>query len=292
MEQKEPDQEEVAASAAKPKPKTSPLVIVIAIVVLLLIIGGGIWWWQRISILGKGTPALTKSATSSQKSQPAQKSTTEKKTEIPSAPTLEGIDDIWNQYTNSTLGFSIKIPKTWLEFYGNCVWKEDESDHSWRPEEKTIAIKNFEDGDDVWFASVYFYQLGGESKEEFRTLFSECDKTDTTLDVIKADLDHGPHSTKLTIKTVQNDDELAAAVKDAFGAGCNIEKSEAGGGVYDVTITNGGLDNPDCQINYAFTIKYAPEKNKVLLWPLGQDFVFRNESGGYDQEVLQSFKFE
>lgn len=290
MEQ-EPGKEKVAVSAAKSKPKTNPWVVVIAIVVLLLIVGVGIWWWQSISKLGSGTPALTKTATTGQKSQPTKKSTAETKTETPAASTLESIDDTWNQYTNSTLGFSIKIPKTWPEFYGNCVWKEDES--SWRPEEKTVAIQNFEDSDSVWFASEYWYKLGGESKEEYRTLFSECDKTTTTLDELKGlEAGHGPHSTKLTVKTVKNDDELTAVVKDAFGAGCNIEKSEAGGGVYDVTITNGGLDNPDCQINYALTIKYAPEKNKALLWPLGQDFVFRNESGGYDQEVLASFKFE
>jgi len=202
---------------------------------------------------------------------------------------LTSLDEIWNLYTNHELGFSIKVPKKVLHEYGACQWKDD----SYRGVAEFVPIKVFEN-EKVYISTEYYYEPTGRTvKPEGGVTFSGCDKVTNTLTLLEDRENFYQRRWGIVIETVKNDKELDEFIKEQYGSDCALgdKKLSEQEGVYDVTATG---QPPACFINYASTLKYYPQKNKVAFWGRGQDVTFwgdKDHTVVYDGEIVNSFKF-
>jgi hypothetical protein len=209
------------------------------------------------------------------------------------------LDDTWIQYTNYQLGFTIKVPKTMVHYYGSCKWSEEGGDHSYRPEPAIVPVKVFEDGNTVYIASEYYYELLGETVEDGVSYFAECQAVTNSLELLQAPDNFYQAKWTIVMQEIQDDAQLDAFIKTRYGAGCSLgEKTpwDLQEGVFDVGIL--GDDKPmettECLINYATVLKYYPEGGRVISWHLGQAFTFPGDveySVIYDGEMVDSFRF-
>jgi hypothetical protein len=203
-------------------------------------------------------------------------------------------------YTNENLGFSIKIPEKIMHPNGFCKWVEDEQ--SYRPEPAPVPVRVFEDGNNVYISTEYFYQLAGQTVENDRAKFSECNKITNSLEALNNEDYWQQQDWKITVAAISNDEELESFIKNKYGTGCMLgEKMPSDQeGVYDVSVNTGSenmqqaVEN-DCLINYISVLKYYPAANKVVQWDLGQAPRFYKIEGypyaAFDQEMKDSFRF-
>jgi len=211
---------------------------------------------------------------------------------------LVSLNNIWNLYTNHKLGFSIKVPKI-SDGGAPCVWKgEDEGDHSYRPALGSVPVKIFEDENEIYISREYRYNLTGETKEEsglgFRSFFSGCEKEMIALDMLRSEK---PQAWNIISGKVANDQELETFIDKHFHPSCRLgeKKPSSQTGVFDVIIqgTNPemGVENNTCWLNYAYVLKYSPEKQRAYTWDLGQalNFCIDNWKTCYDSEMKDSF---
>jgi len=214
-------------------------------------------------------------------------------------PELTPIDEVWNQYTNYQLGFSIKIPKMMTHFYGSCKWDEEGKKPSYRPEFKLVPVKIFEDNNAVFISSKYYYGLGGETKEDSVSYFSECNKVTNSLTLLKEDKSY-QQSWEIISEEAINDQELDSFIKKHYGPTCKLEEktSTRQQGTFSLSIDVGDFQNVDeasergCLVNYVYALRYFPQKNRVITWKLGQASTFyRDPNNPYDEEMRQSFEF-
>lgn len=215
------------------------------------------------------------------------------------------LDETWNRYTNYDLGFSLKVPKTMVSYYGSCTWNEDNGDSSYRPKAAAVPVKIFEDADGVTIAPEYLYELAGATTETngqggSRTVYAQCIQVPNSLALMQdpGRPMFGIQMWQIVSAQVRNNGELDAFVKSRYGSGCSVGDVEASGqdGVYRVRIQGDGKDPSEtqCPVNYATMVKYAPEANKVIAWDLGQSYTFLADESfmtGYDQEMIESFRF-
>jgi len=214
------------------------------------------------------------------------------------------LDEIWLQYTNYQLGFSIKYPRAVMYFYGSCKWNEEHGDHSYRPELSFVPVKVFEDGNTVYIANEYYHELTGETKETdarggTRTFYSDCRAVTNNLELLRDPENRYHQMWKIVVQDVYNDEELDSFLKSRYGAGCNLGEKIASAqqeGVYDVHILGDGKDWSEsaCPINYGYIVKYYPEGNKVIAWNTGQAYTFvgdKEYTKIYDDEMRDSFRF-
>ena len=213
---------------------------------------------------------------------------------------LTSIDSDWNQYMNDEYNFSLKIPKEMWHNNGSCAWKSD-GDNSYRPLSAMVPVKVFSDEANgaVYISHEYYYELDGRTTEDGGSKFSECRKVDNTLALLREEFDssHYQRGWKIQAEDINNDGELSQYINENYGTGgCTLgEQTLVGDGLYDVSILGDGLDMQEsqCYIGGVEIIRYAPEKNKMAAWGIGQDYRFHKADGAdaYDEEMIDSFRF-
>lgn len=207
-------------------------------------------------------------------------------------PEIVSLDKTWNQYTNYKLCFSLKVPKR-ARGDDRCEWSTKDGDHSYRPTTpELVDTKIFEDQKDVFVTLSYQYRLTGETVENNRHYYSDCQKIYSSIET--AEKDPFPHWYIKTRK-INNDQELETFIKSNYGAGCQLgeKKPSKQAGVFDVEIKGDGkdLDQTACPLNFMYVLKYAPLKNLVFNWNMGQSSAFVDlNNKDYDSEMLASFK--
>lgn len=223
-------------------------------------------------------------------------------------------DQLWSDYVNKKLGFSIKFPKHYAHSFGGCELKE-EKERSYRPKSALVPTEIFEDIGNkiVYIASQYYYQLVGERKHddafggEYFT-FTDCTKVNQTLSGVSKVDDKSSLYTqgwKIEVKDVKDDAGLDAYIKQRYGVGCSVgeRRSTTQDGVFDIEIEGDGKDLGEtlCPINYVTILKYFPQKQRAVSFDLGQactfytslDFEDSNPSGEscVDSAMADSFRF-
>jgi len=233
-------------------------------------------------------------------------SPTQRATPTPSVPkelALTSLNATWNQYTNHQLGFSIKVPKEMLQRYGSCKWDEEGGDHSYRADPALVPVKIYEDAQNstVYITSEYYYELAGETIENYVSYYSKCNKVPNSLERVRreyrAERGHYQQAWDIIVRNVANDNQLNSFIKERYGSSCELGQKTSSGqeGVFNVTIDTGA---EDCIVNYMTVLRYYPTKNKVVSWHLGQAVTFYKVLGTvvqediiYDQEMAESFRF-
>ena len=284
------------------KKKYLILLIVIVVVLILLIIAllFGFLYWRQQKTLKALRDKERETQQSDNKTQEPTKTTTS--TSAKKESTLVSIDDTWNQYTNYSLGFSIKVPKEMVHIYGACQWNEEQQ--SYRPEEKAEPVKIFEDlaNKTVYISSEYYYKLSGKTERDERDYFSGCDKVTNSLSLLQEKDNTNERFWAIKIPDITSTAELEKFIKTEFYSDCVIgeQKPSSQEGVFDVGIEGEGESdpsNPSCFINGVVVLKYYPQKNIAALWGQGQAFTFYLGKLGtdneqiFDDEMAKSFKF-
>lgn len=250
----------------------------ILIVGILILIGGGILAYSQKKENDITIP--TPSASSAPVQSPA----------FSSIPTLTPPPEIWETYTNSELGFSIKYPQ--------MVYGSPYRCSPYKP--FYVPIKVFEDNKNTitYITQEYYYQA--PYSEELKDYTGPCEKITYSLKILQDKKGWG-----ILIRNIKNETELNKFIKDSYGSGCFIENKTPWkqNGVYDIIIKGEDWDkfpgpgDTTCSSNYKYKILYTPEKNKIMSVNLGQECSFVINPGTelfkcYDDEMINSFKFE
>lgn len=217
--------------------------------------------------------------------------------------------EIWETYTNSELGFSIKYPQM-VAGVDKCSSNE----------KFYVPLKVFEDNANgiVYITEEYYYD-DWDSETQSRT--ESCKKIINSLEYLKSQreitvdindgvsLNSNPFLTRVfVIKDIKNDIELDKFIKDNYGPSCfeKDREQKKHSSVYDIIIkgTDWSKDGDServmtCARNYMYKILYAPEKNKAMSVKLGQECGFYvidltniNSPKCYDDIMIDSFRFE
>lgn len=194
----------------------------------------------------------------------------------------------WNEYINSRLGFSIKIPPQ--VFMLGCREKTEYG--------QIRTIENNEKG------TVYLVE----------DYYDNCVKTVQSLESISAhqkELSENGYfpspylGWSIIINDIEKDEDILKYAKDNFGSGCYIDNKDLEkDGNYRIYLKGEKNDENDpwwgsCPINFSYRIIYSPEKHKMMSVALGQECKFHNmnpETASpsyqcYDEEMIKTFKF-
>lgn len=286
-------------------PKQMPVWVAVLLIIAASCLSGlAVYFWQNNPQPQLDSQQTTINTSGIENQLNGQNSAPTTTLENPTGSKLISVDDAWNLYTNYDLGFSIKVPKLMAHGYGKmCSWEVD----SYRPVEGNVPTKIFEDlnNSQVYLSSEFFYTMGDEKIVDGLHYYGTCDKTVNSLDQLKDKDNFRQMYWKIQVaKDVKNQQELTQLIKDHYGTGCQIgeQKPSTQVGAYEVSILGDGKDLSEskCPINYAYTIKYNPEKNIVVFWNMGQYVAFNIISevngskiwSGYDTDMVDSFRFE
>jgi len=272
------------------------------LVLLLLVLTGFLayqYWNLRKEVTEQQTQERTENRATSTPSAFSSPQTVliedNKKDEIKTEPQKSSIVDLdatWKQYTNPTLGFSINFPAVSSYYAGSCEWSEKNGDHSYRYVSSNVNNAIVEDSNAIYITAEALYVLGGETTENYKTYYSSCQKELLTLPTLQKER----RTWNILVRKAENDQDVENFVKDRFGSGCSLgeKKETTQTGVFEVFVKGDGKDLSEtaCPINYAFEIRYAPEKKKLYSWDLGQEVGFWNEKTQkyYNTEMVESFK--
>jgi hypothetical protein len=207
----------------------------------------------------------------------------------------------WIEYSNDTLGFSIKIPP---ESYGmyRCSPRKAIS----------VPIKIYEDipNNAVYIAEEYYYSADDYGTDNE----GECKKTIQSVELFKEEVEESKDNGyfnikprlgwKMIINNIKEEGDILKYVKENFGTGCITQnKLLKESGNYEIYLTGDGKKEEsdpwwgDCYLNFAYKIIYSPDKQKMMSVVLGQEGTFQTnpeESSTYqyyEDEMLKSFKF-
>jgi cell division protein FtsL len=275
---------------------------IIIIVLTALVVGAGVYIWQnsKLQNLQQEINSLENQIKLIQQLEDQDnnlESSVENNNlnEISNTSSLDSIDSIWNLYTNNEYGFSIKVPKKVFHNYGSmCDWQTD----SYRPKGGIVPVKIFEEDNKIYVSSEYFYALSGETIEDGKHYYSECNRITNSLSHLKNKEYFQQLSWEFIVSDANNDIDLENFIKERYGNGCKLgnKNPSAQEGVFDILIQGDGKDlsETECPLNYATVLKYHPEKNLVISWDLGQAYTFFIDESyeSYDQEMVDSFRFE
>ncbi|MFZ2390567.1 MAG: hypothetical protein WAW15_01995 [Minisyncoccales bacterium] len=206
----------------------------------------------------------------------------------------------WNEYINTQLRFSMKIP---LEV--PTLYRCDENQGGSTP------LKVFEDNQSgaIYISQEYYYDANWSQPEQ--RFIGECDKITYSLESLKKEEEgyslagrssHPFLGWKIIINNPKDDNEIIKYVKENFGSGCIIsDRTLQKDSNYKISLApeEEGKDGEawwgSCALNFAYTILYSPEKQKMLSLILGQECTFQSfpdMSQCYDDKIVESFKFE
>jgi hypothetical protein len=209
----------------------------------------------------------------------------------------------WINYSNSVLGFSIKIPLEVPTLY-RCDNKQAGN----------TPLRVFEDNQSgaVYISQEYYYDANWSQAEQ--KFIGGCDKINYSLELLKREeatkylsglASHPFLGWKIIIDNPKSENEVDNFVKKNFGSNCGIiSKDLQEDGNYQIKIKgrdlieNGaGVMDENCYTNFVYKIIYSPEKNKLMSTILGQECTFgtdpsiRSSYQCYDDTIIKSFKF-
>jgi hypothetical protein len=193
----------------------------------------------------------------------------------------------WEEYINSQLGFSIKIP---LET--QCL------DRCSGSKNLLVPVKIFQDNNNnaVYVTPEYYYEYRDEKCEKIEASLASLQAQGKTVKPFIA--------WKIDVIKVNNLDEVKKFIKDYYPENCIFGNQKINNdGTYDISIvgedwTNGNIVNSTCPYEMHYKILYSPEKHKLISvkLPIDYDFFVYNDSPGglddYGQEMVKSLKFE
>ncbi len=215
---------------------------------------------------------------------------------------ITSLDDTWNQYVNSRMGFSIRFPKMMMAQYGACRWSEEGNDHSYRPEATLVPVKVFEDANTVYIAAEYYYELADETCQDGRCYYAECIKVMNTRALLQDPENIYQQMWKLEIQELQDDEELDAFIKSHYGVGCKLGEKESieQQGVYEVRIEEEEESEAECphlHWTYAsgYEVRYCENTHQAIAMYLNGYSTFLGDERGnvtYDEEMRDSFRCE
>ncbi|MFA5730011.1 MAG: hypothetical protein WC938_02205 [Candidatus Paceibacterota bacterium] len=207
----------------------------------------------------------------------------------------------WNEYINTQLGFSMKIPLK-VSTICRCDEKQEEG----------TPLKVFEDNQNgvIYISQEYYYDANWSQPEQ--RFIGECNKITYSLELLKKEEENKYYTGrssrpflgwKIIINNPKNDDELIGFVKQNFGPTCSIVLNDLQkDGNYQINISGRNLIengvrvmDENCYTNFAYKILYSPEKQKMMSLILGQECTFQSfpdMSQCYDDKMTESFKFE
>ena len=280
--------------------------VILAIIIIILLAGGGVYLWltTQKNILDKNIQLptsslldeLDSSATTNQSDDQSKNNNSSTNSNQPQKDSeLTSVDSIWDLYTNHKFGFSIKVPKQFYHFYGAACSFDN---NSYRPQGALVPTKIFEGPDSVYISSEYFYNLSGETIQDYVYYYSQCTAITNNYSTLETYLYPQQQSWRFVIESAANDSELESFLQDRYGSGCSLGDQEptSQAGVFDVKILGDGKDLGEtaCPLNYATEVRYYPAKNKVIAWDLGQAFTFAVDADymdAYDLQMVDSFRF-
>lgn len=216
------------------------------------------------------------------------------------APTITPPPEVWETYTNSQLGFSIKYPQMVYGLY-RCSPKN--------PFYTPVKVFNDNKNGITYIAHEYYYQAS--YSEKLKDYIGPCEKITYSLESLKQEKEKFGNSFlawAINIINIKNDAELDTFIKNNYGSGCYAEKKEPSKqqeGVYAITIKgedwNKGADpeTTTCRLPMStLVILYEPKIGKAMSANLGQGCTFAiNETDGkdyqcYDNNTIDSFRFK
>jgi len=215
--------------------------------------------------------------------------------------TLVPIDATWSEYVNERLGFAIRIPHTAFWYGGDCVWTEDEGDHSYRPVWAELPLAIFEDTDRVYIsaASTIAFTLPTQepSGAGYRTYFAGCERIASTIETVRnREMTSG--TWEIVARDVESEADLEALIDDVYGEACwlggTMETDVPG--LLRVHVEGDGPppEETTCWVNYMYVFLYSPELSRAVTWITGQSTYFvidPDTHEGYDGEMIRNFRF-
>ena len=215
--------------------------------------------------------------------------------------TLLPLDDTWNEYVNHRLGFSMRVPRTMHHPMGDCVWRGEQGDPSYRPLMAEVPVAIFEDVDRVYITADSYAELTLPTQEPrgagYRTLFAGCDHILNTLERVRAQ-ESTSAIWEIVVGEVTREADLEALIDEVYGEACQVgETHEAEQpGVLGVRVLGDGLppEQSACWLNYMYVFLYAPARGLAATWITGQSIHFISNPDtfdGYDAAMLESFRF-
>ncbi|MBU4338839.1 hypothetical protein KKD57_04770 [Patescibacteria group bacterium] len=258
--------------------------------ILISGIGAGIlgYWQYKNSINPLPTTSPTTSISPVISSNPA------------STPTITPPPEVWETYTNTELGFSIKYPQMVYGIYRCEPYKPF-----------YVPIKIFDDSKNgiTYITHEYYYEAPYSS--ELSDYTGPCEKIISSLESLKKEKETygNPFLTwVINIKNIKNDSELNKFIKDNYGSTCSMEKKiprKQQTGVYEITLKSEDWDKEikseaaACRLAMSpLIILYKPEIEKIMSVELGQGCFFAiSETDGkdyqcYDNNIIDSFRFK
>lgn len=219
----------------------------------------------------------------------------------PPESTLVPIDDTWSEYRNYRLGLAIRVPRTMFHGMGDCIWREDATDHSYRPLWAEVPVAIFEDVDRVYITSASYVELTQGTQEPsgagYRWLFAGCERIENTLERVRAQ-ESTSAIWEIVVRQVSSEADIEALIDDHYGE-CfrlgEISESDAPG-VFRVQVLGDGLppEESTCRLYGMYVFRYSPAHQRAATWMTGQSvhFIYDPDTGdGYDSEMLESFRF-
>jgi hypothetical protein len=199
----------------------------------------------------------------------------------------------WTEYSNSQLGFSIKIPP---ESYGiyRCSSRKAIS----------VPVKVYEDNANkaVYIAEEYYYvadNYGADNEGKCEKIVQSLESFKETEKEIKT---QKPFlGWKLIINEAKDKEEVLKYIKEYFGLQCTIQAEFLKeNGNYEIHLIGeeGDFSSGGCSSGSNYKIIYSPDKQKMMTVLLGQEGTFQTNPEEpstyqyYENEMLKSFKFE
>lgn len=196
---------------------------------------------------------------------------------------LVPIDDQWNQYTNTRLGFTIKVPK-W-------VVAHDSSKPNYN---KLEPIQIMEDKDTVYITSPSDYNYA-----KIQNFLQQTELTGPQK------LKGNPITWAIIIQPASTEEDIRQYIKNRYGSLCVLDKITPVSSNYeDVKVLSNPPedDKETCWMNFGYYILYSPTKKLLANWDVGQSIRFELNPGDWNKivdekipsvelEMFNSFRF-
>jgi len=198
----------------------------------------------------------------------------------------------WINYTNSQLGFSIKIPPESHGMY-RCLPRKAIS----------VPVKIFEDNANnaVYIAEEYYYaadNYGADNEEDCTKTMQSLESFKETEKEIKTQ--KPLLGWKLIVNKVKDKEDVLRYIREYFGSQCVIQAEflKENGNYELYFIGEEKKEGVDCSYGSNYKIIYSPDKQKMMTVLLGQEGTFQTNPEElstyqyYEDEMLKSFKFD
>jgi hypothetical protein len=214
---------------------------------------------------------------------------------------LVEIDDIWNQYTNYRLGFSMRVPRMQYRHDADCYWNETESDSSYRPLGAIVPVVVIEGEDRVFITGEYYSELTLPTQipsgNGYRTEFDGCEQVTNDLDRMLA-TESTSFFWEIVVWDIAFPADLEALVDAVYGECFSVGEISPveGRGYQQVRVQGDGkpVEESTCLLRGGYIFYYSPELGRAATWLTGQSYHFPADAEyakAYDAQMVENFEF-